>query len=119
MDNYEEIILQDHAMLTELLAEKRRQERAGHIFRIIMYCIITLMIIGIIALVPIIKDLVTMYRTTMTSVNELTAEVNGIINTYSGTFEKIKEIDIEQVVDVLKKCTSMFEVLARLFTPGA
>ncbi|MBQ1385355.1 MAG: hypothetical protein IIY75_00960 [Erysipelotrichales bacterium] len=119
MDNYEEIILQDHAMLTELLAEKRRQERAGHIFRIIMYCIITLMIIGIIALVPIIKDLVTMYRTTMTSVNELTAEVNGIIDANVGTLEKIKDIDIEQVIHVLENCNKLFEVLVHIFSPGA
>lgn len=115
MENNNVYVAMDHEILMELLDEKRERDRRAKMKRVAKIIIACLVIIAIGISIPRILEMYHTYTDTMKNINTLTAEVDGMINTYSGTIQKISEIDLDSIMDTLTKANNLLTAIGSFF----
>lgn len=106
MDNIEE--LQDHEILMELLQEKRERDNQKRTQTIIMWIIIAAVAIALAICIPKVIDMYHRYNQAMKYIDTVYTQVEDVLNTYSGTFEKVAKLDVDGLVKTLNEISSIF-----------
>ena len=99
MDNYEE--LQDHEILLELLREKRERAAQQRTRTIIVFVLVACLAIALAICIPKVLEMYRQYNQAMKYIDTVYGQVEDVIKTYSGTFEKVAQLDVENVVKTL------------------
>ena len=106
MDNYEE--LQDHEILMELLRDKRERDAQKRTKTVIMFVILAVAAIALAICIPKVIDMYRKYNQAMKYIDTLYNQVEDVLETYKGTFEKVAQLDVESVVKTLNEVSAFF-----------